>query len=99
MNKAKCNNYYYINFLVAVQTVFSTTEATRCHPDGANGAVHDAYTRLLQRIPPDSEALWQEVKPLVKVKQGVLVFDDSTVDKPHPSQMALVTKHWSGKHH
>ena len=99
MNKAKCNEYDYINFLVAAQTVFSTTEAARCHPEGANGAAHDAYTRLLQRIPPDSEALWQEVKPLVKLKQGVLVFDDSTLDKPHASQMALVTKHWSGKHH
>ena len=99
MNKAKCNEYDYINFLVAAQTVFSTTEAAQCHPDEVNGAAHDAYTRLLQRIPPDSEALWQEVRPLVKHKQGVLVIDDSTLDKPHASQMALVTKHWSGKHH
>jgi len=99
MNKAKCNEYDYINFLVAAQTVFSATEAARCQPDSVKGAAHDAYTRLLQRLPPDSEALWHEVKTLVKCKQGVLVVDDSTLDKPHASQMALVTKHWSGKHH
>lgn len=99
MNNAKCNEYDYINFMVAAQTVFSTTEAARCRPETAKGAAHDAYTRLLQRIPPDSEALWHEVHPLVKPKQGVLVLDDSTLDKPYARQMALVTKHWSGKHH
>jgi hypothetical protein len=52
----------------------------------------------LQRLPPDSAALWQEVEPLVEVTQGVLVIDDTTLDKPYASQMALVTRHWSGKH-
>jgi len=99
MNKAKCNEYDYINFLVAAQTVFSATEAARSHPGHENSAAHDAYTRLLQRIPPDTAALWREVKPLVKRKQGVLGIDDSTLDKPHASNMALVTSHWSGKHH
>ena len=62
------------------------------------GQRHDAYTRLLKRLPPDSDMLWQEVEPLVKKKSGVLVIDDSTLDKPYASQMALVTRHWSGKH-
>ncbi|UCC53191.1 MAG: hypothetical protein JSV68_04330 [Anaerolineaceae bacterium] len=52
----------------------------------------------MQRLPPDSEALWQEVGPLVEVTEGVLVIDDTTLDKPHASQMALETRHWSGKH-
>jgi hypothetical protein len=30
--------------------------------------------------------------------KGVLVLDDSTLDKPYAAQMALVTRHWSGKH-
>ena len=59
---------------------------------------HDAYTRLLQRLPPDSEMLWQEVEPLIERENGVLVLDDTTLDKPYASQMALVTRHWSGKH-
>jgi putative transposase len=39
-----------------------------------------------------------EVEPLVQRRQGVLVIDDSTLDKPYASKMALVTRHWSGKH-
>lgn len=29
----------------------------------------------------------------------MFVLDDSTLDKPYAKQMALVTRHWSGKHH
>jgi hypothetical protein len=27
-----------------------------------------------------------------------LILDDSTLDKPYARKMALVTRHWSGKH-
>jgi hypothetical protein len=42
--------------------------------------------------------LWREVEPLIERKSGVLVIDDTTLDKPYASKMALVTQHWSGKH-
>lgn len=99
MNRPKCNEYDYINFLVAAQTVFSTVEAARTHPSGESGPAHDAYTRLLQRLPPDSAALWAEVQGCVELSAGMLVIDDSTLDKPYASKMALVSRHWSGKHH
>jgi hypothetical protein len=98
MNPPKCTELDYINFLIAAQKAFSSVEASKTHPAIEDAPAHDAYTRLLQRLPPDSDALWQEVEPLVKVAQGVLVFDDTTLDKPYASQMALVTRHWSGKH-
>jgi hypothetical protein len=98
MNAPKCDEYDYINFLIAAQKAFSAVEAAKVHPGGEAAPAHDAYTRLLQRIPPDSEALWGEVQSLVKREGGVLVIDDSTLDKPYASQMALVTRHWSGKH-
>jgi hypothetical protein len=87
----------YINFLIAAQKVFSSIEASRTHPD-EEAPAHDAYTRLLKRLPPDSKMLWQEVEPLVERKVGVLVIDDTTLDKPYASKIALVTQHWSGKH-
>ena len=31
-------------------------------------------------------------------ESGVLVLDDTTLDKPHARKMELVTRHWSGKH-
>src|SRR3954468_1761900 len=99
MNPAKCSEQDYINFLVAAQRVFSTVEAAQSHPDGERKPAHDAYTRLLQRLPPDSEALWAEVQPCVERSSGLLVIDDTTLDKPYASHMALVTRHWSGKQH
>jgi hypothetical protein len=98
MNPPKCDELDYINFLVAAQQVFSSTEAARSHPAEKNAPAHDAYTRLLQRLPPDSQALREEVEPLIEKKTGVLVLDDTTLDKPYASKMALVTRHWSGKH-
>lgn len=98
MNVPKVDELDYINFLIAAQRVFSTVEAAKVSPDELRQPAHDAYTRLLQRTPPDSAALWQEVQPLVKLKSGLLVLDDSTLDKPYASEMALVTRHWSGKH-
>ncbi len=99
MNAPKCTEQDYINFLVAAQQVFSTVEAARSHPEGEQKPAHDAYTRLLQRLPPDSEALWTEVQPCIERRRGLLVIDDTTLDKPYASKMALVTRHWSGKHH
>jgi putative transposase len=99
MNPPKCTEQDYINFLVAAQRVFSTVEAARSHPEGEQRPAHDAYTRLLQRLPPDSEALWVEVAPCITPTTGMLVLDDTTLDKPYASQMSLVTRHWSGKQH
>ena len=98
MNPPKCDEMDYINFLIAAQSVFSSVEASLTHPAEERAPAHDAYTRLLQRLPPDSQGLWQEVQALVNLREGVLVIDDSTLDKPYARHMALVTRHWSGKH-
>ncbi|WP_374686171.1 transposase [Promineifilum sp.] len=99
MNRARCDDLDYIQFLIAAQAVFSNTEAARCDPRvGAERPAHDAYTRLLRRQPPDSAALWAEVQGCIALQEGMLVLDDSTLDKPYARAMALVTSHWSGKH-
>lgn len=98
MNPPKCDELDYIHFLIAAQKVFSSMEASKTHPATENVPAHDAYTRLLQRLPPDSQALWQEVQGCVETQGGVLIIDDTTLDKPYASKMGLVTQHWSGKH-
>ena len=98
MNRAKCNELDYIHFLIAAQKTFTCTEAARCQPEHTNAPAHDAFTRLLQRQPLDTEALWQEVQPCVQRHQGLLVIDDTTLDKPYAQKMDYVTYHWSGKH-
>jgi len=99
MNPPKCTEQDYINFLVAAQKVFSNTEAARCHPNAnSDGPVHDAYTRLLHRCQSDGEALWEEARPYVSLEGGMLVLDDTTLDKFYAHKIEIVTHHWSGKH-
>jgi len=38
-------------------------------------------------------------KSHVKIKEGFLIVDDSTLDKPYVKEMAFVRRIWSGKHH
>lgn len=99
MNPAKCDEVDYIHFVIAAQRVFSCTEAARCQPKDSKAPSHDAFTRLLTRQPPDTEALWQETQELVELEGGLLVLDDTTLDKPYAKNIELVTRHWSGKHH
>src|SRR5450759_3061638 len=99
INPPKCSDIDFINFLIAASNVFSCTEAARCYPFVANAPSHDAFTRCLQRQPPDTEALCDEVKNHVKPEEGFLIVDDSTLDKPYAKEMAFVRRMWSGKHH
>lgn len=99
MNRPKVDALDYIQFLIAAQRVFTCTEAAACQPEQKAPPAHDAFTRLLSRQPPDTAALWQEVKPLIDPQRGALILDDSTLDKPYGRQIDLVTYHWSGKHH
>ncbi|MGH7962069.1 MAG: IS701 family transposase [Candidatus Binatia bacterium] len=99
MNPPKCKDEDYINFLIATPRQVSATEAARVHPAREQAPAHDAFTRLLQRLEPEPETLWQEAQTQVDRVRGLLVLDDSTLDKPYAKQMALVTRHWSGKHH
>lgn len=47
-------------------------------------------TRLLHRLEPDPGALWAEAAPQVDRAAGLLVLDDSTLDKPYAKAIELV---------
>jgi putative transposase len=99
MNQAKVTDLDYITFLVASPLVFSCTEAARVQPDQPRRAAPAALTRLLHRLDPDPAPLWDEAKQHVSLHHGLLLIDDTTLDKPYAQQIALVHRHWSGKHH
>jgi putative transposase len=99
MRAAKCHDLDYIDFLIASPRTFSCTEAARVQPESPHAPAHDSFTRLLHRLEPEPGALWREAEPLVEKAKGVLVIDDSTLDKHHARKIDLVTRHWSGKHH
>lgn len=98
MNPPKCNETDYINFLIATQKSYSCLEAEKVQPQENNSPAHDSLTRLLQRNNPDTQKLFDEAKNQVDYNSGILVIDDSTLDKPYAKQIELVTRHWSGKH-
>lgn len=100
MNPPKVDDLDYIHFLIAAQKVFTCTEAARSQPDSGQetAPAHDAFTRLLQRRPSDTEALWQEAASFVNRSDGLLILDDTTLDKPYANEIEYVSWHWSGKH-
>ncbi len=88
------------------QKAYSCSEAERVQPIAENRAAHDAtcversrnINRLLHRRSPDPNEFWQEAKDYVELNQGVLVIDDTMLDKWYAKKMELVSRQWSGKH-
>jgi len=76
MNPPRFDAVDYIHFLIAAQRVFTCPEAARYQPMGEKAPTHDAFTRLLQRQPSDTGALWREAEGLVDKRNGFLVLDD-----------------------
>src|SRR6266849_4007859 len=99
MNEPKVTDLDYINFLLAAPRVVSCTEGARMLPDSPQPTAHDALNRLLHRLEPDTTPLWREAELLLDRTRGLLVIDDTTLDKPYAQQIALVHRHWSGKQH
>ena len=99
MSEPKVMAADYIDFLIASPAHFTATEAAKVQPDYPDPPAHDAFTRLLHRLEPDAATLWAEARTQVRLAGGVLVVDDSTLDKPYSRDIELVTRHWSGKHH
>ena len=98
MNEPRCGEEDYIQFLLAAPRVVSATEAARVQPHVARAPAHDAFTRLLHRLEPDPAMRWHEVTGQVVRERGVLVVDDSTLDKPYAQKIELVHRHWLGEH-
>lgn len=98
MNPPKVNEEDYINFVIATPRQLTATEAERVQPESMNAPAHDAFTRLLTRLEPDAETLWADSQTQLDLEEGILVLDDSTLDKPFSKKNDLVYRHWSGKH-
>lgn len=99
MSQPKVDATQFIDFLLATPRQATATEAQRTQPATDQPAAHDAYTRLLHRLEPSSQTLWAEVQAEVQRTSGVLVLDDTVLDKPYARKMELVHHMWSGKHH
>lgn len=95
MNKQKCTKELYCQFLLAAQTNFTGTEMASHLPT----VEHDAITRWLAQTRLTAANLWEQVEPLVVPEQGVLIIDDSLIEKPKSTHDPLVTWQYSGASH
>ncbi len=57
MNKSKITEYDYINFLIGMQRVYSTTQKLSESALMRKMVLRDAYTRQLHRLVPTTERL------------------------------------------
>ncbi len=87
MNLRRCDEYDYINFLVAAQKSCSCVEASKVQPLKAKAKAHDSLTRLLNELKLNNDALWSEAAPMVDKHSGLLERDDSTLDKPYAKKI------------
>src|SRR5689334_5355559 len=97
MNPSRVTPEDYIAFLVATPGEGAATEMGRCQPPRPGAPAHDALSRLLNRLEPEPEALWAEVRPALPAR-GILVFDGTVLDKPFARHMGLVGQFYSGRH-
>lgn len=92
MNPPKYTAIEYIKFLIATQKAYSCSEAERVQPATGSATAHDAINRLLHRVKPDPNELWQEAKADVELEQGILLIDDTMIDKWYAKHMELVSR-------
>src|SRR3989344_896720 len=97
MNKQKCSEYLYVQFLIAAQSNFTSTEFSKVSP--ISGMAHDSPTRMLSLEKLTPSVLWKNVKEYVDMRSGYLIVDDSVLDKPRSQEMDLVHWQYSGAHH
>ena len=89
----------YTDYLISS---FGQTTATGLSAMLDQAISHDDVTRFLTHMDSGSQALWQQVKPLVRPlekvippqEQGCLLLDDSIIEKGYTQENGLVTVHY-----
>ena len=70
MNKARSDEYDYINFLIAAQKSYSCLEAGKVQPDEVGSPSHDSLTRLLHREVPSTSKLCRSYAVECRIYKG-----------------------------
>jgi len=84
----------YVDYLISS---FDTITATGLSNMLDGGVSHDAITRMLSSPSLTSKDLWLRAKPLVREVEsddGVLIIDDSLLEKPSTDEIALICYHY-----
>ena len=84
----------YIDYLISSFNATTATDLSRVLDGDIS---HDVITRLLASPAQTAKDLWLRVKPLVREiesKEGVLIVDDSILEKPSTDESPLICYHY-----
>ena len=76
--------------MVATSVNATAMEAELTNLVGSGEPSRDAYTLLLQRLESTNDALWLDMNAEVCFTSGVLVLDDTFLDKQYGRKMDLM---------
>lgn len=95
----ECTLDRYTDYLLAAAGAATATGMSRLF-DGKIS--HDKVTRFLSQSYIDAMTVWKQGKPLVRAHEslsdGVLIGDDSILEKPHTDENAMISWHWDHAH-
>jgi Transposase DDE domain len=91
---ANCTLPLYVGFLLSEPNATSC-----CRLSSLLNISHDSVNRFLNRESYSPKDMFDEVKPTINLRGGVLSVDDTVLDKPYSNYMGYVGYYWSGKHH
>jgi DDE superfamily endonuclease len=95
ISRMDCTLDRYSDYLLATSKVATATGMSRLF-DGKIS--HDKVTRFLSTVYLDAKTVWSKAKPLVRAHQsdehGVLIGDDSILEKAHTDENAMICWHW-----
>lgn len=97
MRKQKCSLKLYTNFLIANHNRYSGVELAKSVQD--KDICHDAVSRWLTKANFTPSDLWKQVKPLVNIKTGYLIGDDTLLNKKYSHKNELAKLQYSGDEH
>ena len=86
----------YCQYLLSSQVNYTLTNYADHHEHFS----HDAINRYLRGERLTSRMIWENVKPLLEISEnGVIIFDDSVLDKNYSHKIELVRRQYSGNAH
>ena len=94
---ARCTLEHYTAFLLAEA---QSAGCVRLAEVSGGEFAHDAANRFLHREQFSPRDLFEEMRPLIVLEDGILSVDDTVLDKPHSQEgkTDLVGYFWSGLH-
>lgn len=87
----------YCQYLLVSQNNYTLTHYAKHHPEEIS---HDRINRYLRDDKLTPKLVWEKVKQdILPDNEGILIFDDSILDKNHSHKIELVNHQYSGNAH